>query len=245
MHVSASITLPSASGVWTDSAGATGQFVLLAGAPTAGAPRPVPAMPLMFGGSVDGGTTPSARGLTIGMDGTGVLQSGAALEGRFGAASGFISVGNAGVRGQSGADTGVMGLSGSGSGVSGQSYTGVGVNAFSVDGTAVVAGHGAGGTALELVNGSIRVSGASRAAFRHVSTVSNVSGNLTRINHPQTNLDPDAMLFVTHVFAAGATVYTPALGVYYDNVSGKWTIFDEDLSTMHAGAIFNVLVVKQ
>ncbi len=245
VHVSADIGLPSASGLWRDSAGATGTFVLLTGAAAAGSPRPQPTSPLALGGRFTAEASLAPYGLTVELVGAPLPGSGAAVAGRFGDSSGVISPGRAGVWGDSGNEAGVIGTSAGGNGVLGFAYTGVGVHGLTTSGTALRAEHSAGGTALELVNGAIRVSGATRPAFRHLATVSNVVGNLTRIDHPQTNLDPAAILFVNHVFAVGATVYTSALGVYYDEGESKWTIFNEDLSSMPVGAIFNVLVVKQ
>lgn len=65
VHIDATIALPSASGTWRDSTGATGSFTLTPGAPAAGSPRPVPrsAFPggLSLGGkSITNVGTPSA-----------------------------------------------------------------------------------------------------------------------------------------------------------------------------------------
>ncbi len=55
-----------------------------------------------------------------------------------------------------------------------------------------------GGTALEINNGTIKVSGTVRAAFRWASLRRRASGGVCSIvSHPLLNGDPDALVLVT------------------------------------------------
>jgi hypothetical protein len=95
--------------------------------------------------------------------------------------------------------------------------------------------------ALELNNGTIKVSGANRFVFQHTTTAANITGNETII--PNTSLANSAgdLLIITPVWEG---VYlNAAIGVYFS--AGSWRIFRQDLVAMPLGIKFNVLVVKQ
>jgi hypothetical protein len=87
------------------------------------------------------------------------------------------------------------------------------------------------------------------AAFLHVATVQNLSDNQTYIDHPLTNGRPNAQLQVTPVWNPGGAddgVYVPApIGVWYDESSELWGVFNQDLSVMPEGAAFNVVVAPE
>lgn len=160
--------------------------------------------------------------------------------------------------------TGVIGYqAGSGRGVYGETPGGFGVYGFTSNSDAAGVGvrgetmarHGAGveamyaglgtGTALEIGNGAIKVTGSNRAAFVHVATVaSKTSISITIIDNPMCNEDPDCMLFVTQRYANGIADNSP-LGVYYDSTRQKWGIFNQNSSEIPNNAQFNVLVIKQ
>lgn len=148
-----------------------------------------------------------------------------------------------GVYGQVSSGIGVYGIASSpaaGVGVYGQtmSSSGVGVTAR---------GSGPTGTALQIVNGAIKVAnagiGTSTAAFIHWVTAGNrTCGFLqcTTITHPMTDGDPNAILIVTQHWKG---VYNPhPIGVYY--AGSQWAIFNEDVVAMPVDAFFNVLVIK-
>lgn len=132
-----------------------------------------------------------------------------------------------------------MGQNNSGVGVFGyaESSTGVAIRALNVEN----------GPALA-IEGQIVVPRAHTAndtpVFKHVTTSANTSGNITRINHPMCNGDPNAMLIVTHDCGTSGPYVPKAFGVWYDPNAARWTIFIEDLSLMPIGARFNVMVVK-
>lgn len=83
------------------------------------------------------------------------------------------------------------------------------------------------------------------AFFLHVATAANTSAHITTIDHPATNNQPDALVFVTANWNPGGiddgTYNNRALGVWYDD--NKWKIFNQDLAAMPANASFNVMVV--
>lgn len=82
-------------------------------------------------------------------------------------------------------------------------------------------------------------------AFLHVATAANTTGHITTIDHPATNNNPGARLFVTPNWNPGGVggVYNDhAVGVWYDPFAGRWTIYNQDLTSLPTGAAFNVLV---
>jgi hypothetical protein len=85
------------------------------------------------------------------------------------------------------------------------------------------------------------------ARFLHVSTTSNVTGNSTYIDHPLTNGDPNAIVFVTKNINAGVpfgggVINERVIGVWYDTGEQKWAIFNQDGVSMAAGSFYNVLI---
>jgi hypothetical protein len=96
--------------------------------------------------------------------------------------------------------------------------------------------HAGGGTALDINNGSIKVSGAVRAAFVYQNAVTQLCAP---IDHPLLNGDPNAMVFVTTKNGRGT-----AASVVYDLVPSQWSIcMGGDL--VYQGERYNVLVIKQ
>ncbi len=83
--------------------------------------------------------------------------------------------------------------------------------------------------------------------FVWTATSANSGGDSTFINNFATNNRPGAILFVTPNWDQGGVcgcVYDRApVGVWYDNSTGRWAIFNENLSAIPVGASFNVLVV--
>lgn len=75
------------------------------------------------------------------------------------------------------------------------------------------------------------------AEFTHVAESSNISGNWTRLDHPAAQGNPNAVLLVS--LREGGH---PPYGVYY--VNGAWAIFNEDMSPIVPGTIFDVSVFR-
>jgi hypothetical protein len=244
VHVDARISLASLSGSWQDSAGRVGNFAFTTGAPVNGPPRPL-APPAVFGTVITQPPGGSDRGIsaTVTTD-IGFVANAAAIYGLFGPPSSVDAVTSAGVRGDSNSATGVLGATQSGVGVQGFALGGIGVKGQAVNsGTGVLATSGPfyNPTSSALtIDGSVKVTPLG-PAFVHTSSLANVFADCTYIDHPLTNGDPAAMLFVTHIFNGTAL---DALGVYFGG-NGKWCIYRESIAAMPSGQRFNVLVFRQ
>jgi hypothetical protein len=88
----------------------------------------------------------------------------------------------------------------------------------------------------------IFVPDAAATSFLHATSASNISGHITTIDHPLLNGNPDANVFVSHVYDITGGYLNAATSVWYDAVKGKWTIYADDLTPMPVGAKFAVLV---
>jgi len=107
-------------------------------------------------------------------------------------------------------------------------------------------------TALDLRGGgALRVAGmslgSSTPVFIHRANSTNIFSNVTIIDHPQCNGNPNAVLILTPNWnpgGSGGTYNNHATGVYYDTASQRWAIFNEDSAVMPLNAAFNVLVFK-
>lgn len=180
-----------------------------------------------------GGYSAGVRGINNGTGGTGIGVIG------YQAGSGW------GVYGETPSGFGVYGLT------TNNSATSVGVRGetFSTNGIAVEAKYsGTGvGTALELDNGAIKVSGVNKAAFVHTATPANkLSANGTDVDNPMCNGDASAILIVTQKLNPSGIVYNNSpIGVYYNTIRNKWEIFNENNVAIPNNAQFNVLVIKQ
>ncbi|MBK8668672.1 MAG: collagen-like protein [Saprospiraceae bacterium] len=99
----------------------------------------------------------------------------------------------------------------------------------------------AGGTALELQNGYIKVnqSAPTKTAYVHTTSATNTSSNLTKLNYA--GMSSTDMIFVTRVYQSS---YVPsAVGVWWDGT--VWNIYREDVGAMPIGEKFNILIIKQ
>ena len=99
------------------------------------------------------------------------------------------------------------------------------------------------GTALEVKNGFIKVTGTNKSAFVHTTTTANTAtgSHITNLSYPGAHASD--ILLVTHQFGSylpGGTSYS----VWWN--SDHWTIYLDDISKdMPVGTKFNVLVIKQ
>lgn len=135
----------------------------------------------------------------------------------------------AGVAGYAGANNGTA------AGVFGYSYS---TSAGAAGVRAEYAGSGV-GTAFELKNGAMRVTGAVRPAFIHTA----VGGSYTScIDNPMTNGDPNAIVTFSHVW--NSTYYAIPFGIWYNGL--QWCVFSQVPSqVITAGTKFSVIVFKQ
>lgn len=81
--------------------------------------------------------------------------------------------------------------------------------------------------------------------FVHTATASNISANVTYLDHPDLNGNPNARIIVNHNWnPPGST------GVYNDNVTGvwydgaNWTIYNENVSLMIEGSSYNIYIAQ-
>lgn len=67
-------------------------------------------------------------------------------------------------------------------------------------------------------------------SFRHITDDDNMTGYSTYIDHPSTNNNPDAILFVSQ-YKDGENAFSNTaspIGVFYSQAQNKWIIFKED-----------------
>ena len=82
--------------------------------------------------------------------------------------------------------------------------------------------------------------------FVHTTTTANINGSSTEIDNALTNGHPNAIVFVTPNWnpgGVGGTDNNHPIGVYYNSVSNKWAIFNQDGAAPAGDAAFNVLVL--
>jgi len=77
-------------------------------------------------------------------------------------------------------------------------------------------------------------------AFMHQAASNTISGHITTIDHPKTNNNPNAVLFVTQNYATSGPYNNNPIGVYYGN--GKWKIYNQNKEKMPVNAKFNVFI---
>ena len=85
---------------------------------------------------------------------------------------------------------------------------------------------------------------AGAGVFVHTATAGNSAGDYTTIDNALTNGNPNAIVFVTPNWnpgGVGATYENHNIGVFYS--SGKWRIFNQDITAVPVNAAFNVLVL--
>ncbi|MFN8265676.1 MAG: hypothetical protein U0T11_06370 [Chitinophagaceae bacterium] len=148
-----------------------------------------------------------------------------------------------GVSGRSENGSGVIGISQNGDGVvgysSGSGSAAVLGQAFSIPAVGGYFNHTNGEVALQVNNGSIKVSGSKPTAFQVTATGTN---SIIIPNTSQANSSTD-MLFIQHKGVA-SNVNTPVY-VKWDGANFRWVIYTESGGNIPSGEVFNVLVIKQ
>ena len=99
-------------------------------------------------------------------------------------------------------------------------------------------------TIYEGVSFSVVIPVTNPAYFVHEATAGNITGDYTSIDHPLTNDNPNALVFVTQNWngGLGGGSGTHAIGVWYDDVEGKWAIFNQNQAAMPVHTAFDVLI---
>jgi len=83
------------------------------------------------------------------------------------------------------------------------------------------------------------------STFTHTATALNSSGHATYLDNPVTDDDPDAIVHVTQNWNPPGTsgVFNDhAIGLFFNEIEGKWAILNQDFSTMPVGASFNISI---
>ena len=241
VSVESRISLATIGGPWTDSAGNTGTLVLNGAA--AGGARPAPANVPSWGATLSNGPG-TGSGLT--------LRKSALGPGDENASGLFVEWGppitrptsEAAILASSRDTAAIVGVSNL-LGVGGYSSVGTGISGLTLGGTAVVAETTLGTTALDVRNGALRVSGARRPAFLHTSTLANVIGTRTVLDHPFLNGQPTAIVTASRVYDSVVGFVAGGFSLLYDAGAARWSILREDGLAMPAGLRFNVIVFNQ
>lgn len=79
------------------------------------------------------------------------------------------------------------------------------------------------------------------SAFLHSTESGNITANYTTIDNPLLNNKPDARILVQQRYISSYN--NKNVGVWYKASENKWTIFNEDVSSMQTGKHFNVWLV--
>ena len=79
-------------------------------------------------------------------------------------------------------------------------------------------------------------------AFVHVSNSTNISANVTYIDHPLLNGTPCAQVMFSPRLAPSSTLNPHVTGIFYSTSFGHWAIFNEDLAPMPQNVGFSVVV---
>lgn len=84
--------------------------------------------------------------------------------------------------------------------------------------------------------------GGNPGSFIFTATGANITGNNTAIDNPLTNDNPNAFVYIQHVYNSASSTYVDKpLGVYY--FGAKWRIFTQDGSNFPSNSAFVVAVV--
>ena len=82
--------------------------------------------------------------------------------------------------------------------------------------------------------------------FVHTATAANSAFNYTVIDHPLTNDNPNAIVFITQNYnpgGLGGKYNDQPIGVKYSSMAQKWAVFNQDTTAdMPVDAAFNVLI---
>jgi len=88
----------------------------------------------------------------------------------------------------------------------------------------------------------------SEHAFQHVATEENTNADLSYIDHPLLNGNPDARILITHNWGEigqAMNIYnTSPNAVLYDVIEEQWVITNENLMAIDPNTTFNVLILN-
>ena len=83
------------------------------------------------------------------------------------------------------------------------------------------------------------------SVFIHRATPENSQGDYTYLDDPAANGDPNAVLLVTVAVDQEEGTYNDRnIGVWYEPDRQRWAIFNQDLTAIPAGTVYNVVVLR-
>lgn len=91
---------------------------------------------------------------------------------------------------------------------------------------------------------NVQVQSPGQNVFIHEATENNTVGNQTTIDHPLANGNPGALLSVTMNSGPWNLLNAHYIGVYYNLISGRWAIYNEDMGEIPVGSFYNVQVLQ-
>ncbi len=80
----------------------------------------------------------------------------------------------------------------------------------------------------------------------HVATAANIDSIRTFIDHPAANGNPSAVIIITNNASPGGALgsgHAHPTGLVFDNLRGRWAIYNRDSAPMPEGTAFNYAVV--
>ncbi len=80
--------------------------------------------------------------------------------------------------------------------------------------------------------------------YTHVADASNIVANLTKLDHPMLNDNPDAKLVATHNYSVNNQYNDHVTGAFYNSGTGFWFLFNEDTTPMLDEAAFNIYIAQ-
>ncbi|WP_298550293.1 cadherin repeat domain-containing protein [uncultured Algibacter sp.] len=77
--------------------------------------------------------------------------------------------------------------------------------------------------------------------YIHTATAENSSGNITYLDHPDLNGNPDAKIVFCHNWNGG-TYNDKVTGLWYNGAN--WSVFNEDTTSIVEGSTYNIYIAK-
>ena len=78
--------------------------------------------------------------------------------------------------------------------------------------------------------------------YLHTTSAANISDHISYLDHPNLNNNPNATIFVMHNYGSTGYIHDLPIGIWYSDSESKWSVFNEDVSTMSENIMFNVFI---
>ncbi|MCH9661140.1 MAG: T9SS type A sorting domain-containing protein [Bacteroidetes bacterium] len=86
------------------------------------------------------------------------------------------------------------------------------------------------------------------ATFRHQADEDNTFGNSTAIDHSLLNNNPEAVFLAGHYFGVlpnSDEINDSVISVWYDTITNRWNVYNEDLTNMPEGIVFDLIIYDE